>query len=101
MREVAREVGISATYLSRVETGQEKSLLSRQRLLELAKCLDVAPRVLLEAAARARGVVALSLDGAPSKAALALGLSLAWDTLPAEVVRQMARLLPGGEGTKP
>ena len=52
LRELARRVGISATYLSRIETGEERRPPSEEALTALARDLAADPDELLALAGR-------------------------------------------------
>ncbi len=52
LRETAKNVGISATYLSRIETNEEKSPPAEKVILALAKVLDDNVDILMTLAGR-------------------------------------------------
>lgn len=54
--DVARELGISAVYLSDVERGNRKPFTT-ERLVKMASFLDIEPKLLIDAADIEKGVI--------------------------------------------
>jgi transcriptional regulator with XRE-family HTH domain len=54
--DVARELGISAVYLSDVERGNRKPFTT-ERLVKMARFLEIEPKLLIDAADKEKGVI--------------------------------------------
>jgi PTS system nitrogen regulatory IIA component len=74
LRELARRVGVSTAYLSRVENGHDGAP-TPDRLVAIGRALDVPPHALLELARQAGSAVAGYVEEVPVAAALFLEIS--------------------------
>lgn len=90
LRELARQVGVSGAYLSRVETGRDPAPTA-ERLAAIADALDVPPETLMGAAHRTGGAVADYLERVP--AANALFLDIARRDLGAQQIARVSEFI--------
>lgn len=74
LRELARRIGVSTAYLSRVENGHDAAP-TPDRLAAIAGVLDVSPQALLQLARQAGAAVAGYVEEVPAAGALFLDIS--------------------------
>lgn len=74
LRALAQQVGVSSAYLSRVENGHDQAPTS-DRLLEIARALDLPPTLLIELAQRVTPFVTQYLADVPSASHLFLEIA--------------------------
>ncbi len=74
LRDLARRIGVSSAYLSRVENGLD-AVPTPERLSAIARELDVPPMLLVDVAHRVNPFVASYLDEEPGARALVLELA--------------------------
>jgi PTS system nitrogen regulatory IIA component len=74
LRDLARRVGVSSAYLSRVENGVDAAP-TPERLDAIARALDVPPTVLMDVAHRQNPLVAHYLEEVPGASALLVDLA--------------------------
>jgi PTS system nitrogen regulatory IIA component len=74
LRELARQIGVSTAYLSRVENGHDGAPTA-DRLIAISRVLDVPPHALLELARQAGTAVAGYVEEVPVAGALFLDIS--------------------------
>lgn len=74
LRDLARRIGVSSAYLSRVEHGLD-AVPTPERLSAIARELDVPPTLLMDAAHRVNPFVASYLEQEPGARALVLELA--------------------------
>ncbi len=71
LRDLARRLGVSSAYLSRVENGVDP-VPTADRLQAIARALDLPPRLLVDAAQRLAPIAKTYLEQEPQAAALVL-----------------------------
>lgn len=71
LRALAQQIGVSSAYLSRVENGHDQAPTT-DRLLEIARALDLPPTLLIELAQRVTPFVTTYLAAVPSASHLFL-----------------------------
>lgn len=74
LRALAQEIGVSSAYLSRVENGHDQAPTA-DRLIEIARALDLPPTLLLDLAQRVTPFVARYLEDVPSASCLFLEIA--------------------------
>ncbi len=74
LRSLAQRIGVSCAYLSRVENGLDPAPTS-DRLIEIARSLQLPPTLLLELAHRTGSFVSRYLDEVPAASALFLEIA--------------------------
>jgi PTS system nitrogen regulatory IIA component len=74
LRALAQQVGVSSAYLSRVENGHDQAPTT-DRLLEIARALDLPPTLLIELAQRVTPFVTQYLADVPSASHLFLEIA--------------------------
>jgi transcriptional regulator with XRE-family HTH domain len=95
LRQLGKEVGCSAVYLSDVELGH-RAPPSQEKIIRIAEIINVDPNLLLRLAAQEKGRIELDTDrlkGIRLDAALALGRTI--DGLTDEQAEQILRVLKG------
>jgi nitrogen PTS system EIIA component len=74
LRDLARRIGVSSAYLSRVEHGQD-AVPTPERLTAIARELDVPPALLMDVSYRVNPLVASYLEQIPGAGALFLEIA--------------------------
>jgi len=74
LRDLARRIGVSSAYLSRVEHGQD-AVPTPERLTAIARELDVPPALLMDVSYRVNPLVASYLEQVPGAGALFLDIA--------------------------
>lgn len=94
LRKVAARVGISPTFLSRVETGQEEHFPSEEVICRLAEILGDNPDVLLSLAGRIHSRLLAKIEARPEVFA---ALIETFDALSTEDIMRRVRKVRDGE----
>lgn len=92
LREFARQLELSPTYVSRVECGREQPM-SIELIRRAAALLGADERALLAAAMCERGVLTLATNLSAAHGHAAVLLALRWDSLTAEQLSAIARAI--------
>lgn len=74
LRSLARQIGVSGTYISRVENGLDQ-IPSTDRLIDIARALDLPPTLLIDLARRVTPFVARYLEEVPPAGHLFLDIA--------------------------
>lgn len=88
LRALAQQVGVSSAYLSRVENGHDQPP-TPDRLIEIARALDLPPTLLIDLAQRVTPFVARYLEDVPAASCLFLEIARRRLT-PAQLARVQA-----------
>ncbi len=97
LRQLSKEIGCSAVYLSDVELGH-RAPPSQDKIVKIANVIETDPSQLLRMAAKEKGRIEMNKDhlkGIRLDAALALGRTL--DGLTDEQAEQILRVLKGNQ----
>lgn len=88
VRQLGKLLGVSGSYVSLVETGRTSP--PRERLIEWARALGLAPESILGAVAQRRGEFVLPVTGHGRHDEVAAILSARWAALPTDVMDRLA-----------
>lgn len=93
---LARALDISAPYLSDVERGY-RAPFNRDRIMEIAKILEVNPTGLLQAAATSRGFFELPVTASPAAQTVGAALMRGWPSLQDDELEMIQKIVEGAE----
>jgi transcriptional regulator with XRE-family HTH domain len=97
MGQVARQLGVSVTYISDVERGK-RAPLRPERIEKVAKYLNADPADLLDAAGRSRGVFELDAAAVSPKAReVGAALMRGWPGFSDDKLEKIAAAIKGTE----